>query len=56
MYFVSALGVLLFLVIPVTWFAVGPRAEVSTATLLYAYVLQVVIAVTSAIDAYAAAA
>jgi hypothetical protein len=56
MYFVSALGVLLFLVIPLTWFAVGPRAAVGTATLLYAYGLQVIIAVTSAIDAYAAAA
>jgi hypothetical protein len=56
MYFVAALVVLLFLVIPVTWFAVGPRAEVSTATLLLAYVLQVIIAVASAIDAYAAEA
>jgi hypothetical protein len=56
MYFVVALGVLLFLVIPLTWFAVGPRAEVSTATLVSAYALQVIIAVTSAIDAYAAAA
>ena len=28
------LVVLLFLVVPVAWFAVGPRAEVSTVTLL----------------------
>jgi hypothetical protein len=54
-YFVGALAALLFLVIPSTWFFVGPRAEVSAATLLYAYGTQAAIALAAAYDAYAAA-
>jgi hypothetical protein len=53
-YFVGALAALLFLVIPCTWFLVGPRAEVSAATLLYAYGTQAFVALAAAYDAYAA--